>query len=708
MKKFNGKTLMVITLFFASLFATPAMVVGSTHDDGFKLDQFGDGTDIIGGFQQGFGSLFGGLGYGGHLIGRVFEILFFEGIKNFSKSQMLDGVYVLNATLEDPLKSESKTFSNKEEYYLLPLEYALPYNTFFEDEGYAYCEVVKDGTYDFNLKAGAAVTLVIWDNDGSFIEAVTKLIRFFQRIMPVLEGKETPTQQDLEDLIREGISLITWFLIHINDIFTGDELIMLNPISWQELAITPQPSFSIAKRWMVSGDDGIIGSVDDKELNEANFPGVANLILADWSDTANNSNDYSMQWTFSSESIIPAFETRWTTFTFDLIQLWVKNFHIEINVAALLEGFAGMGGTGIGAPINVADVFGGCNIEFFLFTHHLAGAFLYNDTIVPDGVVTAEYARLNYNTTDGRPVDVPYSSELTHRIVLNSVTDFQFIDPHVDKGEIKWGLNLWDALITPVPLGVELDTYLNQPQEHLDYIYFGFTFDPNPESTVTARDGTQVNVLYGAVKVDQFFAPWNDNVNPHAINNIDKLDLSIIYVSTVLHFQLNVETYGEDPEKPEFRLDPDDDYIETEDKLMIGDYLDGKVGQQLEFVDIAGPYYEVGNDTAKNQYDASTAIIPVALWYHEMERHDTFEDPSGEMYTTFATDISINVTFNVLVYAVCYPKFNDGSGVWHDPTFSIYMIFEAKGFWAIILLVAGVGLVGVATILIKRRKDARF
>jgi len=36
------------------------------------------------------------------------------------------------------------------------------------------------------------------------------------------------------------------------------------------------------------------------------------------------------------------------------------------------------------------------------------------------------------------------------------------------------------------------------------------------------------------------------------------------------------------------------------------------------------------------------------------------------------------------------------------------MVFEAQGFWALILLVAGIGLVGVGTILIKRRKDARF
>ena len=75
---------------------------------------------------------------------------------------------------------------------------------------------------------------------------------------------------------------------------------------------------------------------------------------------------------------------------------------------------------------------------------------------------------------------------------------------------------------------------------------------------------------------------------------------------------------------------------------------------------------------------------------------------------TFATDVQLNISFNVMAYAVCFPMFNDGTGIWHDPTFSVYMVFEAQGFWALILLIAGVGLVGIATILIKRRKDARF
>ena len=91
----------------------------------------------------------------------------------------------------------------------------------------------------------------------------------------------------------------------------------------------------------------------------------------------------------------------------------------------------------------------------------------------------------------------------------------------------------------------------------------------------------------------------------------------------------------------------------------------------------------------------------------EANAHQTYEGTPGEV-DTFAADIGLNITFSVMVYAVCFPEFEDGNGIWHDPVFSVFMVFEATGFWALILLVAGVGLLGVATILIKRRKDSRF
>ena len=251
--------------------------------------------------------------------------------------------------------------------------------------------------------------------------------------------------------------------------------------------------------------------------------------------------------------------------------------------------------------------------------------------------------------------------------------------------------------MSAVPMYVDLDSYLKAPQENLEYIYFGFTFEPKKdEETGAAR---------GDVKLDQNFAPWNGGTGPNAV--ITGLDLAIIYVSTVLHFHL---TAAVTEDAPDVILDPEEDYLNSTHELKVGNYIGGKAADKLDFVDIAGPFYEIGMDrSTAPQYNASTNILPLMLWKWEMERHDTFELGDGTESKTFASDISITTEFNVMVYAVCFPEFNGtGQGIWHDPTFSVYMVFEGESFWAIVVLIAGVGLVGVATILIKRRKDRRF
>ncbi|MFO7795832.1 MAG: hypothetical protein R6W84_06735 [Promethearchaeia archaeon] len=61
-----------------------------------------------------------------------------------------------------------------------------------------------------------------------------------------------------------------------------------------------------------------------------------------------------------------------------------------------------------------------------------------------------------------------------------------------------------------------------------------------------------------------------------------------------------------------------------------------------------------------------------------------------------------------MAYAVCYPDFNgSGEKLVHDPTFNVFMVFEPTAFWALILLVGGVSILGVATVLIKRKKDGK-
>ncbi|MFX1376143.1 MAG: hypothetical protein ACFFA0_10045 [Promethearchaeota archaeon] len=690
MKSINTKSLMVFTILFASFGSMPIVVNGEGKgiNTSFNFDQVD--PSVFSGFQKGFGSLFGeNLGYAGALLGTVFETLFLQGL-DLNSHETLKNVYVLSANTTRTIAG-SRTFlpGNNKEYYYFPADYEIPAN-----QGFAYCEVTKSGGYTFELEIGAAVTLVIWDNDRSFITAVNKLLDLFNEVMYY----EDVLDQELPvDLIRKGIEVLTWFLIHINDIFTGDELFILNPITWQKMNIIPS-GYTIDKTYWMSGLDYTIGGGDDTLVTD-----IDPLYIADWTNNATTRNDIYVQWLLTPTLPGDLITTLWTQFSFDLIQLWIKNFEIHIDVAEILNAATG-GGTGTPEQM-MASAFGGCDIEFYLFTHHLAGAFLYEDTI-PDEKISASYVTILDNLGDpvldsyGDPVQIPESSELTHRIVLTDVENFIFNKPTINSGDrsISWGITFSNANISAVPIFVDLDSYLGAQEEMLEYIYFGFTFIPTTDP--------DLGVAKGLIKLDQNFAPWNGGTGPNG--NIAGLDLAIIYVSTILHFHLNV-ALEEKPDEPEVLL-KEEDYINSTNELKVGNYISDEASQKLDFVDIAGPFYKYGSDNATApQYNASTNILPLVLWKWEVDRHDTFTLQNGSTSQTFASDIRINTSFNVMIYAVCYPVF-DGTalGVWHDPTFSVYMVFQSEGFWALIVLIAGVGLVGVATVLIKRRKDSRF
>ena len=700
MKKVSTKALMVITLMVASFTAAPIMAAGYDYDNDYTFDQIGitDPSSLIDGFGSILGGMFRGLGPGGNVLGTVFDMLFMQTLTNFSQSEIIPGVYVISAFSEEK-DSGTKNFSSSEsEYYMPPHGYN---QSLVKDanQGYAYCEVKKEGIAEFNITIGAGVTLLIYDQDYSFIRAINKIIDFINRLRNTNLG--SLNEEELEVLISDGVEILTWFLIHINDIFTGEELFALNPITWQNIKITPGLGFALTKTWRVTGNDYQVNGPGDVEVAAAGIVG-SDAMLIDWNNTAKLRKDNYMQWLLRPTDSASLIETHFTSFTFDLIQLWVKNFEIHIDAAAIVNM---IGNLGSGGPVNVANIFRGLDIEFFLFTHHLGGVFLYNDTNL-DGKVSSSYRNVTVNgnsvTIDGVPVEVPDGSEITHRIMLGTVDDFAFETPHkTGDNKISWGLRLNNPTIIPVPVGIDLESYLGASEESLAYILFGFSFQP-----VEVAPG----ILYAPIKLDQFFAPWNHPTAYNSTNDIEDLDLAIIYLSTMLHFHLQVATIGEDPEDPLTLLDPADDYNNQTHTLKVGNYLGRAFRDELAFVDIAGPDYEWGveNELLRNTAPASSAIIPIALYEGEVERHDTFQNETGGQFQTFATDISLNVSLNVMAYAVCFPAFEGGSGIWHDPTFSVFMVFEATGFWALILLVAGVGLVGVATILIKRRKDMRF
>jgi len=269
----------------------------------------------------------------------------------------------------------------------------------------------------FNLTVGVAITLLIWDNDESFITAAQKLIDFAKKLNEETNGGE---EEPSDELVAEAISVITWLLVHINEIFTGDELFVLNPITWQNMELIPQSGFDITKTWYDS-QDYYIGNGDD------------HIITAplQWGLMANYSKDSYMQWLLTDFDPTALVSTFWTQFSFDLAQLWIKNFFIQIDVAELT------GAVG-GEEVNVADVFQGCDIEFFLFTHHLAGAFLYDDNNT-DSKITVNYARLENDTTH---------------------------EPILERTAMKFGILLHQKLLTRLCLGMLLRTDLTLRNLH--------------------------------------------------------------------------------------------------------------------------------------------------------------------------------------------------------------------------------------------------
>ncbi|MHA1534816.1 MAG: hypothetical protein ACTSP8_08835 [Promethearchaeota archaeon] len=473
----------------------------------------------------------------------------------------------------------------------------------------------------------------------------------------------------------------------------------MNPITWQNINLTSGADFSVEKTWKVTGPDWKLDPLLDADLNDTIGSVQYDLLMDLWNFTAQTNKNGYVEWLISSTDDLSLYTAKWTSFTFDLIQLWVRQFHIEIDVGEIVNNLSNP------ENFNVASVFQGLEIDFYLFTHHLAGAYLYNDR---DGnkKITTSYDDLKNSTGDiiyhqdgVTPVQGVNSSEVTHKLLLNDVGDFEFTKPYVSgPNKFSWGLTLHDPKITPVPVGVDPESYLSSSPspDDLEYISFGFTFEPEING----------NVLKAPIKLDQFFAPFNGNGVSN--NNIAELDLAILYVSTILHFSLKIDVLGEDTEDPSTWLNEEDDYYEETHSLRVGNYLGESFSGKLEFVDIAGPEYSYGLNEGDDYAPANSSILPIALYESETKAHETFTPSGSDSYQTFSADIGLNISFNVVFYAVCFPEFDGGKGIWHDPTFSVFMVFEATGFWALILLVAGVGLLGVATILIKRRKDSRF
>lgn len=540
----------------------------------------------------------------------------------------------------------------------------------------------------------------------------SKVIDAFKAVMGYIEeagDTDSWTEEERNQVISliagEVLEAVMYLLIHINDMINGDELIVTNIITWDSYSATYSDDFSITKT--VKIDDGN-DSIPDEE--------VPQVTVDSWIVAAEaNGNEY-IQEILSPAPELNGTSRTWSHFTFNLIEIWLKNFEIHINVAEIVNELIaqsqGTGGGGlVGMPVH--EIFQGLDIEIYLMTHSLKGFITYNDSDGND-VPSVVYTSVGSETD----TEVISDSEAEHYFVLGDLGNVIWKEPELtpDGTGISWSLRMDDPEMAAIPIGMGPQDVSNIIIEELEFIEMGFTFTPKLEETVDAEGYSSLTPEYetvqmakGLVKLDQYFGTWNAGSGP---NNpeIAGLDFSVIFISTITHFHVHFEAeeLSETPETTELYeqagLLSDGRYVATESNQH-GLIKVGRFNSTLPVaaVDIAGPEY--WQAVPANKFNASTTTLPLAFFAYDAQAEVTYVD-SNDPTQSFEAGGFIELESSVLIYAVNYPSWN-GSGdmIWHDPTFSVFMTWDNPGFWAVILVIGGVTLVAVAAVMITRRKN---
>jgi hypothetical protein len=386
---------------------------------------------------------------------------------------------------------------------------------------------------------------------------------------------------------------------------------------------------------------------------------------------------------------------------------------------------------------NPARILKDLDIDFYILWHHLVGGVFYNDTIPGPGYdnqkIDVTYKDVTYpngtvvTTPEGAIVQRPDSTEVTHFIGMKTMGGVTWNDPkpNAEKTKVSWGVrfNAMQIFWTPVGMDPEDRARNIPPTATLEFLDLGFTFEPGEKVTLYNVDGTPANDegREGKIKLDQHFGRWIEG-QPHDRDPaLTDLDFAMVYISTLVHVHFTGQllekiaggaagTSWDDANAEGY---VDSSHVEESHELKFG-AGSASSSMMVGKVDIAGPGYNIYEYAlpATNYVSrpASTQTIPLALFTLDAQAGMSYTD-AGMVGGGFDAAAFLGIEFSVMLYSVNYPEFSthayNGGKIWHDPTFSIFMTFEAGTYWAIILLVGVVALVGVAAILITRSKNSR-
>jgi len=665
------------------------------------------------------GQIFGMMrefGASGDTLGRVFELMF-TNFRNFSATESAaKGVYLMNASLITQSENEQYNFTeNDTSYYYTWGQYNLKNsgNLTYKNE-YPYMKVAKSGSVNVSKVEGAAVTFLIWDNDGTLIRALDRIIQTFDELKAIENDPSVTDEQAQKKAASAVISALTYFVIHINDIINGDEVIVLSINGFTEYRVN-----FINYSETVSWHHTVNGRQNDSTNLDWTYPSWRTA----YQTKANLYDDSYMLWMLEQYSKPTATYTdSYSEFSFDIIQLWMKNFEIHIDVAALLsllaaaQQYVDTGQKPQQDPLNgtaIEDVFQGLDIELYLLTHHFAGFILYDDKkFENDSVLNAtanngvpDIVRQSAGTYENSSVDVIVDSEATDYLVFTG-SNFHFIDPVVTPESITWGIETSNLEFRVIPIGLN-PSEVNRTQApiiKMETFKLGFSFIVTPQQTVNVEEfslqnstAAQARMGEAKVKLVTEFGAWNDtsSIAPN-------LDLATVMISTILHVHLKIENKDlVPPPEGDGTLMDENNYDEESHMIRVGDY---RGALPLAAIDIAGPNYEQYSDpTTKTTHPAKTTLIPQVYAQLNARSSATYEDSQSGINVMQG---ALTVEFSALIYAVSYSTFDSsGQRIVHDPTFSLFITFENPAFWALIFVIASVVLAGIGAFLIKKKKE---
>jgi hypothetical protein len=702
----KSKPMLIISIFLLSVFIAPNITNAKAQD---PMGEITDVTMLNSAMGQMFG-MFGEFGASGAVLGTVLQMMLTD-FENFTDTgiQEIPGVYMMSASYVQTSASGDVTFGPNDDWYYQPWGvYDIP-----GSNELPYFKLERSGTLTYSYTEGADVMFIIWDHDGSFIEALDKLVNAVYDFMAIMDSGASSEEQ-MNKAISLAVETITYFLIHINDIINGDEVIIANVVAFRTF-IADFSGVSTTGTWYYTESYG----KTDTQLLSSIYPGYA----TDFAITAAIYNDQSMLSILNNDWDISGVQT-FTDFSMDLIEIWLKNFEIHIDVAAIVDAINGAV-QGSEDPLGTAtltDIFDGLDIEFYIFTHHFSDWYFFDDYKLggaADGNGVPDVMWTDLGTTSGGiPVKVINDTEATDRLILTNV-NWTFDAPTVSNGELRWGLTGGDKTsdldnvdFRIIPLGMKAEdvSEVARPTHSMDYLKLGFSFAPTVDQTVQLADfglseGGEDVVGLAKVKLNQEFGAWDAT---GSVAQTNSLDLATLFMSTMLHVHLHIENKELVPpgEEASNELLSENNYESSSKSIKVGD---ADTNLPIGAIDIAGlnyDQYEAGELNAPTSHAASSTTIPYLMASFEASGSQTYEQEDESIGVISGV---LSVDFSVLMYAVSYSTF-DGSGdqIIHDPTFSVFIDFSSPGVLAWILVIGIVTLVGVAAVIITKKKNASF